>query len=71
MKILQVTELEEDFPLRQNRGLIYRVLYQCDYAEFMEFNKWRDATGIQILAGPTSLHFRSSKDLTLFMLKWA
>lgn len=71
MKILEVTELEPDFPLRKNRGLIYRVLYQCDHIEFLKFNRWRDATGIRILAGPASLHFRSSEDLALFMLRWS
>lgn len=71
MKILEVTELAEDYPLRRNRGLIYRVLYQCADAEFLKFNEWRESTGIRILAGPASLHFRSSEDLTLFMLKWS
>lgn len=71
MKILEVKELEADFPLRKNRGLIYMVLYQCDHAEFIKFNEWRESTGIKILAGPASLHFRSSEDLALFMLKWS
>lgn len=71
MKIIKVKELAEDYPLRQNRGLIYQVLYQCDHAEFLKFDEWRESTGIRILAGPASLHFRSSEDLTVFMLKWS
>lgn len=71
MKIVKVKELAEDYPLRKNRGLIYQVFYYCDYSEFLKFNEWRESLGLQILAGPGSMHFRSSEDLTLFMLRWS
>lgn len=71
MKILSTIELEPDFPLRKNQGLIYRVLYQCGDAEFQKFNQWREDIGMRILAGTSGLYFKSSEDLALFMLKWS
>lgn len=71
MKILEMIELEKDFPLRRNRGLIYRLLYECSESEFVKFNAWRESTSIKILTGPGSMYFRSGQDLTIFLLKWS
>lgn len=71
MKILEMIELDTDFPLRRNRGLIYRLFYECSESEFVKFNEWRESTGIGILAGPASLYFRSQQDLTMFLLRWS
>lgn len=71
MKILEIKELDTDFSLRKNRGLIYQVLYQCADGEFKKFNTWRESTSIKILAGPGSMYFRSEQDLTIFLLKWS
>lgn len=71
MKIVEIKELDTDFPLRLNRGLIYRLFYECSESEFAKFNEWRESTGTGILAGPASLYFRSQQDLTMFLLRWS